>query len=107
ACLFFLFIGSVLCYMARGVFDLTLWRGVTGLGLGGVTPLATTLISEWTNKRMRNVVVACVIVSVPLGGTIAGIVEQLVIPQYGWRAMFLIGAIVPLVLFVLFSYTLP
>ncbi len=38
---------------------------VTGLGLGGVTPLATTLISEWTSKTVRSVVVASVIVSVP------------------------------------------
>jgi AAHS family 4-hydroxybenzoate transporter-like MFS transporter len=52
-------------------------------------------------------VVACVIVSVPLGGALAGLVEQFLIPQYGWRSMFLVGAIVPLVLFVLFSWLLP
>jgi AAHS family 4-hydroxybenzoate transporter-like MFS transporter len=106
-CLAFLFAGSMLCYYAHDVWELTAWRLVTGLGLGGVTPLATTLISEWTSKKVRSVVVACVIVSVPLGGALAGIVERNVIPQYGWRAMFLIGAIVPLVLFALFSYLLP
>lgn len=106
-CLFFLFVGSILCYYSNSLTELTLWRGVTGLGLGGVTPLATTLISEWTSAKVRSVVVACVIVSVPLGGTLAGIVEQFVIPQYGWRAMFMIGAIVPLILFALFSYLLP
>lgn len=106
-CLFFLFAGSMLCYHATGLADLTLWRGVTGLGLGGVTPLATTLIAEWTNKRVRSVVVACVIVSIPLGGTLAGVVEQTLIANYGWRSMFLVGAVVPLILVVLFSYTLP
>lgn len=107
ACLFLLFIGSILCFYARDVGELTIWRGLTGLGLGGVTPLATTLISEWTSARVRSIVVACVIVSVPLGGTLAGVVEQMVIPQYGWRSMFLIGAIIPLILFALFSYLLP
>lgn len=107
ACLFLLFIGSILCYRSQGVTELTIWRGLTGLGLGGVTPLATTLISEWTSQRVRSVVVACVIVSVPLGGALAGVVERLVIPEYGWRAMFLIGAIIPLVLFALFSFMLP
>jgi len=106
-CLAFLFAGSMLCYYAHDVWELTAWRLVTGLGLGGVTPLATTLISEWTSKKVRSAVVACVIVSVPLGGALAGIVERNVIPQYGWRAMFLIGAIVPLVLFALVSYLLP
>lgn len=107
ACLALLFFGSILCFYAHNVSELWKWRLVTGLGLGGVTPLATTLISEWTSKRVRSVVVACVIVSVPLGGTLAGIVEQQIIPVYGWRSMFLVGAIVPLVLFGLFSYLLP
>jgi len=54
-CLVFLFIGSVLCYLtakagtpdtaADSLQMMTLWRFVTGLGMGGVTPLATTLIS--------------------------------------------------------------
>jgi AAHS family 4-hydroxybenzoate transporter-like MFS transporter len=107
ACLAFLFAGSMLCFYAHSPTELTLWRLVTGLGLGGVTPLAATLISEWTPKRVRSVVVACVVVSVPLGSFLAGMVSRLVIPQYGWRAMFLIGAIVPLVLFVLFGLLLP
>ncbi len=107
SCLALLFLGSILCYFAGDIQELTIWRLVTGFGLGGVTPLATTLISEWTSKSVRSVVVACVIVSVPLGGTVAGIVEQQIIPIYGWRSMFMVGAIVPLVLFVLFAYLLP
>ena len=106
-CLALLFAGSLLCFFAQDVTQLTLFRGVTGLGLGGVTPLATTLISEWTSKKVRNVVVACVIVSVPLGGTLAGYVERLIVPEYGWRSMFFVGAVVPLVLFALFSFVLP
>src|SRR5690606_37583415 len=75
SCLALLFVGSMLSFYARDINELAWWRLVTGFGLGGVTPLATTLISEWTNKHVRSVVVACVIVSVPLGGSIAGMVE--------------------------------
>ncbi|MGA0804889.1 MAG: MFS transporter [Pseudohongiellaceae bacterium] len=107
SCLALLFVGSMLSFYARDVTELAWWRLVTGFGLGGVTPLATTLISEWTSKHVRSVVVACVIVSVPLGGSIAGMVERMIVPEYGWRSMFLVGAIVPLILFVLFSYLLP
>jgi AAHS family 4-hydroxybenzoate transporter-like MFS transporter len=107
SCLALLFAGSLLCYYAKDINELSMWRLVTGFGLGGVTPLATTLISEWTSKAVRSVVVACVIVSVPLGGALAGMVEQVVIPEYGWRSMFLIGAIVPLILFALFAFLLP
>jgi AAHS family 4-hydroxybenzoate transporter-like MFS transporter len=106
-CLAFLFLGSILCYYAQSVATLTTFRFVTGLGLGGITPLATTLISEWTPKRVRSVVVASVIVAVPFGGTLTGLIADWLIPLHGWRVMFLVGAIVPLVLFAAFSLILP
>jgi AAHS family 4-hydroxybenzoate transporter-like MFS transporter len=106
-CLAFLFAGSLASYFAQGITALTCARLITGIGLGGITPLGTTLISEWTPRRVRSVVVACVIVSIPLGGTLCGIVARQVIPEYGWRAMFLIGAAAPLVLLVAFGALLP
>src|SRR6478735_242268 len=112
-CLVFLFIGSVLCYhAAKGgtaataketIDQMTLWRFVTGLGMGGITPLATTLISEWTSARVRSVIVALVISSVPVGGSLAGWAIQ----HVEWQQMFLIGGLVPLGLFILFGYLLP
>ena len=112
-CLVFLFIGSVLCYLtakagtpdtaADSLQMMTLWRFVTGLGMGGVTPLATTLISEWTSKKVRSVVVAAVISSVPVGGSLAG----WAIHHVQWQQMFLLGGLVPLALFILFGFLLP
>ena len=107
ACLFLMFVGSAFCYYANSISELYVWRMVMGLGLGGITPLATTLVSEWTNKRVRSVVVATVIVSIPLGGSLAGSIYQAVEPVWGWRSMFAIGAVVPLILFVVFSWALP
>ena len=112
-CLVFLFIGSVLCYITAkhgnattalaSIHQMTIWRFVTGLGMGGVTPLATTLISEWTSQRVRSVVVALVISSVPVGGSLAGLAIQ----HVEWQQMFLIGGLVPLVLFLCFGFLLP
>ena len=107
ACLALMFVGSAFCYYAESIPELFFWRLIMGLGLGGVTPLATTLVSEWTNRKMRSVVVAAVIVSIPLGGTLAGFVYQALEPAFGWRSMFAVGAIAPFVLFVLFAYLLP
>ncbi|HUG73767.1 MAG TPA: MFS transporter, partial [Steroidobacteraceae bacterium] len=106
-CLALMGIGSLFCYYATSINELWFWRLVMGFGLGGITPLATTLVSEWTNKKVRSVVVASVIVAVPLGGMLTGTIYREVVPEYGWRAMFLIGAVAPLVLFALFSYALP
>jgi len=113
ACLVFLFIGSVLCYYAakggtpanatETLRQMTMWRFVTGLGMGGITPLATTLISEWTSQRVRSVVVALVISSVPVGGSLAGFA----INHVEWEQMFLLGGLVPLGLFIVFGVLLP
>ena len=112
-CLVFLFIGSVLCYFtAKGgtpanatetLYWMTIWRFVTGLGMGGITPLATTLISEWTSARVRSVVVALVISSVPVGGSLAGFANN----HLEWPQMFLVGGLVPLALFIVFGALLP
>ncbi len=107
SCLALMCIGSAFCYFADSISELFLWRLVMGLGLGGVTPLATILVAEWTNRKMRSVAVAAVIVSVPLGGALAGIVYRALAPDYGWRSMFAVGAVAPLVLFFAFSYLLP
>lgn len=107
SCLALMFAGSAFCYFANDITELFIWRLVMGLGLGGVTPLATTLVSEWTNKRVRSIVVAAVVVSIPMGGTLAGFVYRALEPLHGWRVMFAVGAIVPLILFVVFAWLLP
>ena len=112
-CLVFLVIGSVLSWhavkqgtpetAAHAIREVTIWRFVTGLGMGGVTPLATALISEWTSKKVRAVVVAFVISSVPVGGYLA----RFAIKHFDWQTMFLIGGLIPLVLFAVFGLLLP
>lgn len=107
SCLSLLFLGSLICYFSGSLNILTAGRLIMGFGLGGITPLATTLVSEWTSRNIRSVVVAAVIVAIPLGGTLGGLISGPILAAGGWRGMFLVGAIVPLVLFVLFSYLLP
>lgn len=107
SCLSLLFVGSLICYFSNNLTVLVVGRLVMGFGLGGVTPLATTLVSEWTSKTIRSVIVCAVIVAVPLGGTLGGVVSGPILEAGGWRGMFLVGAIAPLVFFVLFSYLLP
>lgn len=106
-CIAFLFIGSLSSAYAAGLWDLFVYRFITGIGLGGVTPLAATLISEWTAKKVRGLAVACVIVAVPLGGMVGAEVSQWIIPAYGWRAIFLIGAGLPWAFFALAWFLLP
>ena len=97
-CLLSLAAGSLLSARAQSLGALFLWRTATGIGLGGLTPLAATFISEWTPSRVRTIAVACAVVSVPLGGMMGAMIAQRAIPSFGWRAIFWIGTALPLVL---------
>ncbi len=106
-CMALLSAGSFASAHASGLVDLFCFRVVTGLGLGGATPIATTLIAEWTPPKWRTLAVAVVIVGVPLGGLIGAAVAAYLIPSYGWRAVFLVGAALPLAFLVIALPLLP
>lgn len=95
------------CSTADDLGELGVWRLLTGLGLGGAIPNASALMAEFAPARSRNVVVAAAIVGIPLGGLLGAEVAAQVVPVYGWRSMFVIGAVLPGVLAVLMWLVVP
>jgi AAHS family 4-hydroxybenzoate transporter-like MFS transporter len=89
---------TILVSFAGDVTTLTILRFFAGLGLGGAMPNAAALASEYVPLRRRPFAVTLTIVCIPIGGTLAGFTGALVLPAYGWRALFLIGGSLPLVL---------
>src|ERR1051325_1816933 len=98
---------TILVSFASNVTMLTVLRFFAGLGLGGAMPNAAALASEYVPLRRRPFAVTLTIVCIPLGGTLAGFTGAIVLPAYGWRALFLIGGALPLVLAALLWKTLP
>ena len=106
-CMALLSIGSLASAQTPSLDALFWFRVLTGLGLGGATPIATTLTAEWTPPKWRTVAVAIVIVGVPLGGLLGAAVAGAVIEHFGWRAVFLLGAGLPLLFLVIALPLLP
>src|SRR6185295_18360257 len=82
-------------------------RLIAGLGLGGAMPNAAALAAEFVPLRKRPISVTVTIVCVPLGATIAGLLGIQALPAFGWRWLFAIGGVVPLVAAVVFVRLLP
>jgi AAHS family 4-hydroxybenzoate transporter-like MFS transporter len=82
-------------------------RFVAGLGLGGAMPNAAALASEYVPLRRRPFAVTLTVVCIPLGGTLAGLTGAVILPAYGWRALFFIGGALPLILAALLWKVLP
>ncbi|MEO7275262.1 MAG: MFS transporter, partial [Vicinamibacterales bacterium] len=92
---------------ASSVGALAWLRFVAGMGLGGAMPNAAALAAEYVPARKRALAVTLTIVCVPLGGTLAGLIAIPALPAFGWRALFVMGGIVPLVAAVALLRVLP
>ncbi|GGY49077.1 MFS transporter [Pseudoduganella albidiflava] len=86
---------------------LVAWRFVTGLGLGAAMPCAVTLVSEYAPARRRALVITSMYCGYTLGGAAVGWLTPIVTQQHGWRAMFVIGAVLPLALLPWLFWRLP
>jgi MFS transporter, AAHS family, 4-hydroxybenzoate transporter len=86
---------------------LGLLRFLAGVGLGGAMPNAATLSSEYVPRKQRPFAVTMTIICIPLGGVVAGEMAAAIIPNYGWRVLFQIGGVLPLLLAVVLWKVLP
>jgi AAHS family 4-hydroxybenzoate transporter-like MFS transporter len=108
-------LGSVMAFavltlaiaFANSIEMLAVLRFLAGVGLGGAMPNAATLASEYVPRRQRPFAVTLTIVCIPLGGAIAGELAARVIPAYGWRMLFILGGVIPIVLALVLWKVLP
>src|SRR5262249_41167126 len=93
--------------LVNGLFLLGVCRFLAGFGLGGAMPNAAALSSEYVPRRQRPFAVTLTIVCIPLGGTLAAVLSANVLPTYGWRMLFVVGGVIPIVLGLILLKCLP
>jgi AAHS family 4-hydroxybenzoate transporter-like MFS transporter len=89
------------------IFLLGVLRLLSGIGLGGAMPNAAALASEYVPRRNRPFAVTLTIVCIPLGGMLAARLAGAIIPDYGWRPLFMAGGLIPVVLGIILFKVLP
>lgn len=93
--------------LTHDVTQLMICRIVAGFGLGGAMPCAATLLAEFAPARKRSMAVTLGIVCIPLGGVVGGLIAARILPVLGWRALFGIGGLLPLLVTLLLIALLP
>jgi AAHS family 4-hydroxybenzoate transporter-like MFS transporter len=83
---------------STGVTELVALRFLTGLGLGAAAPSAIALTGEFSPKRLRATFVLAIYCGFSLGFVVAGLAAGALVPAHGWRSLFWVGAVVPLLL---------
>ncbi|MFI2781106.1 MFS transporter [Streptomyces sp. ALB3] len=86
-------LSSLAVALSGGIEMFSLFRFVQGLGIGGVVPVAATYINEIARSDKRGRFVLLYEMIFPAGLAAATLLAVWVIPAFGWRAMFLIGAL--------------
>lgn len=93
--IFALFTGLVAA--SWSILSLSAFRFMSNFGLGGEVPVTSTLASEFSPGRLRGRMTGSIMAAFPLGLALAAVLSLLIIPNFGWRTLFIVG-VVPAVL---------
>lgn len=98
---------TALSAMSADLLQLSILRFAAAAGLGGAMPNAAALIGEVAPARSRSVAISAIAVCVPLGGVLGGLVSAGLLPAIGWRGLFLVAGIIPVLYSVVLFFALP
>jgi MFS family permease len=80
---------------------------LTGLGIGVLVPLTTTIAAEFANAQRRALAVAATTVGFTLGGVAGGLAAAAILKAHPWQWVFGLGAAAGLLLLLLAAIGLP
>jgi MFS transporter, AAHS family, 4-hydroxybenzoate transporter len=83
----------LLTIWATNLTELTILRFIGGVGMGGIVPIAYTLVSEYAPRRARSTVTVITNAGYNLAAAAGGLIASWTIPAYGWQSVYVIGAI--------------
>ncbi len=71
-----------------------LLRFISGMGAGALLASQASLAAEYSPDKYRALSVAIVTAGYPTGAMMTSVVAGYILPEYGWRMMFLFGGVV-------------
>ncbi|ALL75727.1 major facilitator transporter [Pseudonocardia sp. EC080610-09] len=98
---------TLLCAVATGPWTFGALRFLAGLGLGGVLPVALAMVNEHSRSGRGGSATTVLMTGYHVGAVATSLLGILVIPFWGWRPMFVLGALPALVLVPLLARFLP
>ncbi|MDG6894969.1 MFS transporter [Volucribacter amazonae] len=83
------------------------WRVITGLGVGGILVGTNVLTSEYSSKKWRSLAISIYASGFGIGAMLGGFFAVVLQAEYGWRSVYLVGAILTALCFVVLLFWLP
>ncbi len=92
-CLIVMAGGMLMASTATNVVTLSLYRMITGLGIGGMLASTNAMVAELANARRRALCVAIMAAGYPMGAALGGIVSGYLLGLGGWQNIFIFGSL--------------
>ena len=86
-------IASAACGLSYSIPQLAVFRFLLGLGMGGEWTTGAALIAETWRAEHRGKALGLMQSAYAIGEAFAAIVVLIVMPRYGWRAVFFVGVL--------------
>ena len=93
-CLLIFSVATVCIAACNSYWQITFCRFITGCGIGAVYAVCSTLASEYVSTERRGTVIGIMQGGWSFGYVVAGIMSAYIVPNFGWRSLFL-ASIVP------------
>jgi MFS transporter, AAHS family, 4-hydroxybenzoate transporter len=97
----------VLTIWASNAEELMALRFIGGVGMGGIVPIAYTLVSDYAPRRSRSSVTVITNAGYSVGVALTGLVAAPFVPRFGWQSLFEVGAVASLIMAVVLIFMLP
>ncbi len=107
ACMILVIVSMLLTATAGSTTTLIPYRFLTGLAIGTMLPSLTSMTSEFSSDANKNLNISIVQSTYAIGATLGGVISGLLIVEYGWRFIFVGGAILNMITFVFVFLLLP
>jgi putative MFS transporter len=98
---------STLIFFTKTFDYILILRTLSGLGLGAVLVSSYCMWIEISPKMSRGFWYSMLALIIMLGSPVASLLSLLLIPSFGWRSMFLVAGIPPLIIWILQLIYLP
>jgi MFS family permease len=84
---------TALCGLSQTFWQFAFFRALLGLGMGGEWASGAALVSEWWPSHLRGRALAWMQSAWAIGFGAAALTVSVVLPRYGWRAVFFVGVL--------------
>lgn len=107
SCLLVMAFGMWMASTTHDVTTLSIWRVLTGMGIGGMLAAIAAATAEVSNHKRRNLAMAIMTIGYPLGAVIGGSIASMLLKGGDWRVVFHFGAFATLAFLPLVWFLVP